>query len=1614
MNYRQSQTPHESEGELNVSMTDATDFTSIRQSTVKRELLARRRRSDYRENDVLKRRDSSAPVEATAQQRSLWFLDRYLGPGANSAYNLHHAIQLRGVLDIEMLVDCLRQLVVRHDALRTTFVYEADIDENDLGGSLVLRVASPPTSSSFTLQINDVSQDELTASLLKESSTPFDLATGPLFRPVLFRLGKENHVLLLMAHHTVFDGGSLAVVQDELAEFYAASVTGRVSAVPPLPIDFSDWAAHTHSEGYQTAVVQRLDAAVARLKDAPALLNMPTDRPADPDLSTEGNSVSIRLHENVSLALSRLCLVEGVTLFTTVLTAYQILLSRWSGHDDICVGIPLAGRGRVELVDLVGCFVSTGVVRTKLDSSLTFRELLGGVAEDVHKARADGDVPFEQLVAGLHVERMANRNPVFQAFLDVIPKADVREGWPKGLIAQHLPIPVRQAKFDLSLSVIDGANGMTADLNYRTDLFDKETATAMLDQLTVLLERFAENPDAIADGVSAMSETAHKQWWDDGSGAVVDVPDSTLLQALTAASASTPDAIAVRASDEELTYAELDRHSTALAHRLALAGAGRGDVVIVAIPRSLDLAVALGGVLRAGAAYLPVDLDHPIDRIRFILDDARPICVLTTSASAAAFAETDMAVLEIDGWREAADCTPPRASTVAFTEPHPDDVAYVIYTSGSTGHPKGVEVSHRGILNRLRWMQHTYTLVPGERVLQKTPTTFDVSVWELFWPLISGSTLVFAPPGAHRDPLEIAQLVIHEQITTLHFVPSMLRVFLEEPQSIQTRTHLRRVFCSGEELPASTVALFAQVLPGVELHNLYGPTEASIDVTAWKCDPGSEEGTPPIGHPIWNTNARVLDKKLAPVPIGVAGELYLSGVQLALGYRLRSRLTAEHFLPDPWGTPGSRMYRTGDVVRRRPNGALIFLGRIDHQIKLHGQRIELGEIEHVLLRDPAVSTAVAVVRSDHSDMAHLVAYVVQARGKHRLDIPGLIAQMRAILPAVMVPEDVVVLDSFSHTPSGKIDRKELPSPAATLSPAKRHLLADRSNRNTPRQVPTDARTATLCDLFARLLGLHQVDPDDDFFRLGGDSIGSIRLTSAARGAGIVFSERMVFEHRSPRALAAVSTKPTSDTFQAEIPETDIGVIALTPIMRWWRSNGGPTTGFYQSALIQLPSGTSESLIVTVLTALATRHSMLRARLTTDDHGNENLTVLPSSDVDTANWLTQVDECTFDDEQRLAANIALRLNPAHSMVAAVWTDGGSSKNVQLLLAVHHLATDGVSWRVLLDDIVTGMNDAAEDRPIHLPEVRSSFRTWTNYLEREASKPARLAELDTWTRILSASEKDFGRALNPATDTAGSAGKLVCEISSEHTIPLLNVVPDLFRAGVDHVLLCALALAMREWRAQRGNPSSVLRVMLERHGRHDVESRFDLSRTVGWFTARHPAELELASAENASAALHAVKNQLRALPDNGLGYGLLRYLANDTSQTLAALEEPAIAFNYLGRFHLDHDRPEGNSVVLSKLDGGISDDTPLTNALDITALAEEGPDGVLLRTTFTWAPSVIDERSIGKLMDHWVTSLSTMAALANDPYAGGTKASDLFMDIDQDELDALHLELETDWK
>ncbi|MFI5885736.1 non-ribosomal peptide synthase/polyketide synthase [Streptomyces sp. NPDC051554] len=1086
-----------------------------------------------------------------AQQR-LWLLHRIEGPGAT--YNIPAAWRLTGTLDRDALAAALNDLAVRHESLRTVFP-----ERDGRPHQVVLGEDSVP------LHHSRVTETELAAGLAEAAARGFEIDRELPLRAHVFEVSEDEHVLLLVLHHIAGDQWSDGPLWRDLATAYEARREGHAPEWTPLPVQYADYALwHREALGDADAPDSRQSRQLAywqnTLAGLPDELTLPTDRPRPLESSHQGGAVGLTLDAERTGDLRALARRHGVSMFMVIQAAVAALLHRLGAGDDIPLGAPISGRGDEHLEDLVGFFVNTLVLRTDLSGDPTFADLLARVRDTDLAAYEHQDLPFERLVEAVNPTRSLARHPLFQVMVVHLDDEGVTPALP-GLTARREELGQQGAKFDLSFDFVEqGEDGMRCWIEYSADLFDQSTAELLAQRLELLLAQVATDPDRRVGALDVLRDDERALVLTDWNNTARTVPDLTLPELFRAQVARTPEAAAVVFEDTTLTYAELDLRVEKLAHTLAAHGAQAEAVVAVALPRSLALVVSLLAVHRAGAAYLPLDTGYPAERLAYTLTDARPVCLIT--AEGVTLPDSDVPTLAVD-----ADGTPDHPAYVPLPTAHdPRHPAYVIYTSGSTGRPKGVTVPHQGITNRLLWMQDTYRLDADDRVLQKTPAGFDVSVWEFFWPLITGATLVVARPEGHQDPVYLAELIQRQHITTAHFVPSMLRAFLDEPAAARC-TDLLQVMCSGEALPAPLAARFHQVLPGSRLHNLYGPTEASVDVTAHEVT--ADPATVPIGRPVWNTRTYVLDAGLRPVPPGVAGELYLAGVQLARGYLGRSALTAERFVADPYATqPGARMYRTGDLARWTRDAELEYLGRADDQVKLRGFRIELGEIESVLAVHEGVAHATVVLRDER-----LVAYVV-AEGA--VDPAQLRAHTAQLLPDHMVPAAVVTLDALPLTPNGKLDRRALPAPdfAAEVTDTR----------------PRTPLEETLCALVADVLGLERVGVEDDFFSLGGDSIVAMQLVARARAAGLTFSPRDVFRHKSAAGLATVtaSTVTTAD-------RDDVILLDLTDDER--------------AELAALPAGT-EVLPVSPLQAGLLFH----AALDSGDDGPDVYTVQVSYDL----------------------------------------------------------------------------------------------------------------------------------------------------------------------------------------------------------------------------------------------------------------------------------------------------------------------------------------------------------------------------------------------------------------
>ncbi|WP_416671495.1 non-ribosomal peptide synthetase [Egbenema bharatensis] len=1021
---------------------------------------------------IPKRKDSNALPLSFAQQR-LWFIQQ-LDP-QNASYNIPVALRLQGHLRVAVLQQTFHELVSRHETLRTRIM-------TDEQGQPV-QVIDPVHPIQVIMPIVDLSQIsqpdlEIQRLATKSAQHPFDLAQ-PLLRSTLLHLSETDHVLLLTMHHIISDRWSLSVLMRELKVLYEAFSKGENSPLPDLPIQYADWAIWQRQSLQGEVLQQQLDYWKQQLAGLP-VLEFPTDRPRPAIPTFQGKQCSFILSRSLTTALKQLSAQEGVTLFVVFLTAFNILLCKYSNQDDIVVGTDIANRNRVETEGLIGLLVNTLVLRMKLSGNPTFRELLQRVREVTLGAYAHQDLPFERLVEFLNPERaLGQMAPLFQVKLD-FQLAPIDSLELSDLTLSIVPTESETTKFELRFNLAETEQGIHGQVEYSTDLFDESKITCLVTHFHNILEAIASCPEQNLSEFSVLSETEWQQILVEWNQTQIEYSQNQCIHQLFEAQVErTPDSIALAFEGQQFSYQELNHRANQLAHHLQFLGVEPDTLVGVCLERSPALMIALLAILKAGGAYVPLDPSYPQARLAFMLNDAQTSIVLTQAALVDTLSTPAHLFCLDTHWDTIA--------TSSQTNPHssvsPDHLSYVIYTSGSTGQPKGAMNMHQGVCNRLRWMQDAYHLTSADRVLQKTPFSFDVSVWEFFWPLMVGATLVIARPGGHQDSRYLMQLVAQERITTLHFVPSMLQVFLNESSLEFCNGSLKRILCSGEALPLSLQQQCLEQLEA-ELHNLYEPTEAAIDVTAWHCQPQENETIVPIGRPIANTQIYILNPAGQPVPIGVPGEVHIGGVQLARGYLRRPELTAEKFIPNPFSSePGLRLYKTGDLAHYLPDGTIEYLGRIDHQVKIRGFRIELGEIEAVLNQHPIVSSSVVLVREDEPGLQRLVAYVVMR--SNEIDLTLELRQFVAEkLPTYMVPTVFVKLEALPLTPNGKVDRKALPTPGIYQP----ELLANYV-------IPQTEQERTIAAIWKEILHLKNVGIHDNFFDLGGHSLLLIQLNN---------------------------------------------------------------------------------------------------------------------------------------------------------------------------------------------------------------------------------------------------------------------------------------------------------------------------------------------------------------------------------------------------------------------------------------------------------------------------------------------------------------------------------------
>ncbi|MBV9483693.1 MAG: amino acid adenylation domain-containing protein, partial [Acidobacteria bacterium] len=1239
------------------------------------------------------------PIPVSFAQQRLWFIDQ-LEPG-NCLYNICAMYRMRGELHVEALEKTINEIVRRHESLRTIF--------RSVDGQPVqviapeLRVPLPVEICTGLLEQERESRIEQFAR--EQARQSFALETGPLLRFHLLELARDDHALMVVLHHIVGDGWSGGLLAAEMAALYEAFAGNRPSPLPDLAIQYADFAIWQRQWMKGKLLDERLAYWKNHLAGAPAVLDLPTDRPRRAVQRHLGAIESHVIGRKLLDQVRALGQAEGATLFMTLMSAFTLLLSRYSGQEDLVVGTPVAGRNYSEIESLIGFFVNTLALRTNLAGVRTFGELVTRVKEVALNGYAHQDIPFEKLVEELQPERSLSHNPIFQVLFGLQNFSKLTFDVPE-LRVERAPMHPGTSLFDMSWFAFEGSEGLLLRVEYDTDLFERATVKRMLGHFETLLSAVVEHPGTELGSLSILSGAEEEQMLREWNHTVVDYPlDRCLQEFIEAQVERTPDAPALIFGCQKLSYGELNSRANQLAHHLRKLGVQPDVLVGVCAHRSVEMVLALLATLKAGGTYVPLDPDYPRERLAVMIGDARPPVILTQEQLSPLLPETDARIICLDrDWGKVAAEASGNPSCITTRK----NLAYAIYTSGSTGKPKGVLNVHEGIVNRLLWMQDTYQLGPSDRVLQKTPFSFDVSVWEFFWPLMTGACLVLTAPDAHKDPSYLVEIIEREQITTIHFVPSMLQMFLEE-KGRERCPSLRRVFSSGEALSYELQQRFSELCQA-ELHNLYGPTEAAVDVTYWRCRSDQRRPIVPIGRPIANTQIYLLDKNLQPVPVGVPGELFIGGVALARGYLNRPELTAEKFIPDPFSSrPGARLYRTGDLARFGPDGNIEYLRRLDHQVKIRGFRIELGEIEALLAEHPAVDDCVVLVREDVPGDRKLAAYVVLRSGQNT-PAPELRDWVKNRLPAYMVPQAVVELESFPLTTSGKVDRNALPAPA----------LRDESDSYDVGRTLVEEEISLI---WSEVLRVNQVRRQDDFFELGGHSLLAAQVISRIRQTlNVEIPLRAIFESPSLAGLAEWVEGRLRAGHKLELPAlrrvSRDQVLPLSSAQQrlWFLDQLDPHHAVYNiPGTYRLEGGLDRDILARSLESLTARHESLRTTFVAID-GRPAQVIAPSTSIP-IEWVdfTHLPSDTSEQlaRERITSEARHPFDLAHGPLLRI-TVAQLAGGAQLLsICIHHIISDRWSVGVLLRDLLElyeAHSSATEARLPALTVQYADYAAW----------------------------------------------------------------------------------------------------------------------------------------------------------------------------------------------------------------------------------------------------------------------------------------------------------------
>lgn len=1487
---------------------------------------------------------------------------------------------LSGQLHVTEFACAWQQVIERHAALRTAFVWEGVNKPLQIVRQIV---KLPLTEFDWRGLTANEEQQSFSTFLRTDRYRGFELTQAPLMRLTLIRLKEDAYRFVWSYHHIVLDGWSEALLLKEVFECYEAYRQGReLLLAQGRPYrDYIAW-------------LQEQDLSVAEsfwreaLKGRPARVQLPiAETPTDLSLAPEKREQQLYLSDEMSSALQHVARRHQLTLNTLVQGAWAVLLSRYSGDADVVFGTVVAGRpaSLAGVESIIGLFVNTLPVRVQVSEEEPVQAWLKELQAQLVRLR---EYEYSPLVQVQEWSETAGGESLFESLL-------VFENYPVdfSLLEQSGSLRISNfvrefeiTNYPLTLVVIPREK-LLLQVLYDRRRFEAAAIKRLLGHLRTLLKGMIDNADNLHEGLSdlpLLTEQERHQLLVEWNDTHTDYQENQFIHQVFEMQADrTPDAVAVRFADQQITYRELNKRANKLARYLQRLGVGPEVLVGLLLEQSIEMLVGMIGVLKAGGAYLPIDPACPAERLSFILNDAQVAVLVTQQRLESKLSEHTARVIRIDAnWQDIGkEGDENLAGEVTF-----ENLAYVIYTSGSTGEPKGVQITHRNLAHSTS-ARFAYYREPISRFLLLSPFSFDSSEAGIFWTLGQGGTLVVPAQGDNRDVTRIGELLSQNQISHLLCVPSLYSLLLTH-LGVEDLRSLRTVIVAGESCPPQLVERHNALLPDSSLFNEYGPTEATVWSSVYRCGPQTPLTRVPIGRPIQNTQLYILDHERRPVPIGVSGELYIGGAGVARGYLNRPKLTAEQFLPNPFhAESGALLYKTGDLGRYLPDGNVDLVGRIDQQVKLRGYRIEPGEIEATLVRHATVREAVVITREEAAGEKRLVAYVLANQGQS-LSTKELRSFLLETLPEYMVPSSIVVLEEFPLTSSGKIDRGALPALIA--------LNGDEQQRKQTFIAPQNAVEHTLGEIWSSVLKLERVGMNDNFFELGGDSVLAIQIIARARQAGLQLAPAQIFQYPTVARLAR-EARPLQHNETSQLAVT--GQVALTPIQHWFFDQRfADQHHFNQAVLLELREALNPAVLEKAVQHLLLHHDALRLRFTQTDSGwQQNNAASEESSV-----FSSIDLSTLPKEERGAVleETATRFHASLSLsdgplVCVALFDFGANEPGRLLVVIHHLAVDGVSWRILLDDLQTAYQQLSADKAVTLPPKTTSFKEWSGRLAEYAQSAAVEQEQSYWLSLPWHKVSPLSVDYEGGENSVASEGTVFISLNKDETQALLSEVSAAFRTQINEVLLTALTGAFAQWHSARYLP-----IDLEGHGREEVLPNVDLTRTVGWFTSVFPVLLELKGRDKTGVLL-SIKEQLRRIPQRGIGYGVLRYLtkASGIADKLKALPQNDVSFNYLGQ--IDHLHGSAPLFILAKESSGATRSPRARRSylLEINGMVKDGK----LQFAWTYSQNIHKEATIEVLAGKFIKSLQSLISQSQTVQAEILTPSDFpLAEINQQQL------------